>query len=274
MKNKSKNLKGRIMGMTNMTENLADMIKKSMSTGEPEKKEEIKIVSPEPRTKPDPKPNQVIKKDTKEEKADTIPVTNLIDWFTMYHKSLPDVNHVQAKIRGVDPKETLIFTLPHPKGGKGSDGQDKRKLHSFDNADKRSVLNIKPVVLNSYNNETFRIIYHLRENIFLKAYGVKTGLYVTFCAEIEGLPIPYKVVRIRKREKIVKFELHEIEKIYKKLSEPADYEGLLIQYPQINKYKDMTTIKSAIELLLNIQKDVVDITHHLKIDFIITDMIK
>ena len=262
--------------MTSMSENLADMVKKTISAGQEDKKDEVKIITPETKAKQDDKSKPDKLKETKEQKSDTIPVSNLIDWFPTHYKALqPSVKQVKLAIGGVDPKDTLIFTLPHPRGGKASDGLDKRKVYTFDNADKRSVIDLNPIALNAYNNETFRIIYHYKDNIYLKAYGVKTGLYVTFCVEIESLPIPYKVVRIKKREKGIKFEAYDFDKIYKILNQPADNEGLLILYPQLMKLdKEITTVKSAMEVFLNIQKEVVDITHHLKLDFIMADMLK
>jgi ABC-type antimicrobial peptide transport system ATPase subunit len=102
---------------------------------------------------------------------------------------------------------------------------------------------------------------------FLKCYGVKSGLIVYFCINIEGNLIPYARTKMKKRERGVKLITVESSTILSNLTSPIDPELLILQFTQIRKSIDTITTKNeAIKWFLEKRKGVIDIGHLMKIE--------
>jgi len=143
----------------------------------------------------------------------------------------------------------------------------------FDNADSMPVLNLTPISMDVYNNG-FKIVYQY-EDMFIKTYGVRTGLICTLCSQVGGKLIPYAVVRVKKKDEELQIPETQPAVTAEKLAATADLEALQLLYKQSAKSVDeMTTNQSVVDWLLERQDDVTDINHHLQIDNVLIDILK
>lgn len=197
-----------------------------------------------------------------------IKLTSLISWFDIYHQRFPNINKIQIlKVQGIDQSKTILVTIPDPKQDKLSDGSLRRRIKVFDDADQIPVINLVPDLFEIYSNG-FRIEYIVDDNIILRSYGVKTGLFISICHNYNNVPIPYKFDKIEKKN-LKEFEIQVKSKstIAKKLTEPADLESIQILYKQITPSIDkLSTKKSVLDWFLTKQSEVTDVNHHLMID--------
>jgi len=205
----------------------------------------------------------------------TARITTLVDWFEGNCGNFDNINQVKVSIRGVDAARTLIMAVKDESGEKDADGNDKRTLRVFEHADELPVLNLPAISMNIFNNG-FRIIYAFNESLYIKTYGLKTGLISVFCNSINGKLIPYAINRSKKKD--VELEIINtppLQGIQNKLGQNVDKESLQLLYKQSTKAVDeMTTNMSAIEWLVDRQETVTDINHHLQIDNVIMDILK
>lgn len=233
-----------------MNENLSQMVKEA-----PTQEENISF---------DPTESSETQERTSEDQ-NTIEIISLSDWFDNNVDHFPNIRKPTVSINGVDPDEQLIVTVSVP----GSD--NKRKLIVFDNAHETPVLNLRAMDMQVYNNG-FRIIYDYGNGIFIKSYGIRTGLISVFCNDIDDILIPYVIVRSRKNTE----EIQVPENIFtnrEKLQEPVDMEALQLRYKQSSKAEDLQTNMDAIKWLVEKQGSIYDINHHLQIDNVIIDML-
>lgn len=227
--------------------------------------EEVTAAGPETDATADQQPST--------EATTTIPVGSLASWFEANSEQLENINQVKVAIRGVDADKTLIMAVKDDDGEQDADGNDKRTLRVFDNADNVTVLNIPPMTMDVYNNG-FRIVYHYND-VFIKTYGVRTGLICTLCTAINGKLIPYTVVRVKKKDEDLVLPDTQPEITPEKLAEDADLESLQLLYKQSAKaVDDLSTNQSVIDWLVDRQETVTDINHHLQIDNVIIEMLK
>jgi len=205
--------------------------------------------------------------------ANVISIAPLSSWFEAHCDEISNINQVKVSIRGVDGDKTLIMAVKDDETQE-SDGNEKRTLRVFDNADTLPVLNLDPLAMNVYNNG-FRITYQISEEMFVKTYGVRTGLICTFCNVINGKLIPYVVVRTKKKDtELEMIPSNELSTITAKLQQDADLESLQLLYKQAAKATDdLTTNQSVIDWLLERQDSVTDINHHLQIDNVIINIL-
>lgn len=252
-----------------MNENLTQMVK-NMETGSSpvfpaegvDIPAEIEIKSEEPIQQ------------TSSEIGMAIGITSLTEWFEANVSRFSDINQVKVAIRGVDPKKTLIMAVKDGTGEKDTDGNDKRVLKVFEDADIHPVLDAQGVDMKIYNNG-FKIINNINGIIFTKCYGVRTGLIVVFCNLIDGKLIPYEITRVKKSDKDVDVPQKDISEVSAKLAQQCDTETLQLLYKQIAKSIDqVTTNQSAIDWFVEKQVEVSDINHHLQIDQVIIDILK
>ena len=253
-----------------MNENLAQMVRDNQP--------ETPMFSAEDLDLPAEESTQVdsvvdVAPETDEQTSVVIPIGTLADWFDAYTDSLDNINQVKVAIRGVDANKTLIMAVKDGNGETDADGNDKRTLRVFDNADSVTVLNIPPMSMDVYNNG-FRIVYRFND-IFIKAYGVRTGLICTLCTEVGGKLIPYAVVRVKKKDEELVIPDTQPTVTAERLASNADLENLQLLYKQSAKaIEDLSTYQSVIDWLLERQDSVTDINHHLQIDNVIIDMLK
>lgn len=203
-----------------------------------------------------------------------IATTSLAEWFELNVLKFSDINQVKVAIRGVDARKTLIMAVKDGSGEKDSEGNDKRVLRVFEDADIHPVLNLPGIDMQIYNNG-FRIVNDINGTIFAKCYGIRTGLIIVFCNVVSDKLIPYEMIRIKKNEKDITIPHIDIAHVTAKLSEPCDKESLQLLYKQISKVVDqLTTKQSVIDWFVEKQNEVTDINHHLQIDQVIIDMMK
>ena len=157
-------------------------------------------------------------------------------------------------------------------GDEDEGGEDPRNLRVFENADVYPVLDLPARSMEVYNNG-FQIQYEYGDGILIKCYGVRTSLIATFCQDISGAPIPYAVVRIKKKDEEVEVPAApDANAVAEKINGPLDGEALQLRYKQISKdVGDMNTLLDATHWLLTKQSTITDINHHLQIDNVIID---
>jgi len=205
----------------------------------------------------------------------TIPITTLGLWFAQYRDGIPNVHQLQAQIRGVNSNENLIVSVDNPNGDEMEPGVVKRSLRLFDNAAVQPVLNLPPANMKVYNNNTFRIVYSLTDDIIVKMYGVKTGLIAMFSFAIDGGMLPYAKVVSKKRDESIQIPQGNLAGYIQKLTEPIDLETLQLLYRQSSKTETtFTTNRDAINWLLARQDNITDINHHLEIDRVIMTLLR
>lgn len=236
-----------------MNENLADLVKQS--TEEEVQEQPIEESKSEEQVE--------IKEDT-----ETVSFISLYDWFNKYHKYFDDINPVQVRIKGIEPDENLIVTIPDPAD------KEHKKIKMFEDANKIPVINMPATHFNIYNNG-FRLVYDLGPNSILKCYGVKTGLIISSCVMVGGFIIPYSIDKVKKRDTEFQVKLRDPAELEQKLNQPADVEAIQILYGQIKKFvKDIKTINDALTWFKLRQEEVMDVNHHLKIDEVLIHITK
>lgn len=203
----------------------------------------------------------------------TISIIPLSTWFEQNCDRFDNINQVKVAIRGVDPAQTLIMAIKNPDTEEDSEGNEKRNLRVFENADVHPVLNLPALSMDVYNNG-FRIIYEYKDNIFIKCYGVRTGLITVFCNNINGQMIPYATTRVKRKDDEVEVTIKDVGEISAKLLVNADLESLQLLYRQSAKAIDeLTTNQDVVDWLLERQASVTDINHHLQIDGALIDIL-
>jgi len=220
-----------------------------------------------------PVEEQVQEEQVQEEQANVIGITSLSNWFEANCTNFDNINQVKVAIRGVDSDETLIMAVKDSSGEKDKEGHDKRNLRVYENADKHPVLNIPGATMDVYNNG-FKIVYAYQENVFIKCYGVRTGLIAVFCINVEGLLIPYATTRVKKKDTDLEVLTKNPAEIVDKLPLDADLEALQLLYKQSAKaVEDLTTNRDVVEWMITRQAEVTDINHHLQIDGVLIDIL-
>ncbi len=203
--------------------------------------------------------------------ANVIPIMPLSTWFEREADKFDNINQVKVAIRGVDEDKTLIMAVKT--GEEAAEGdEDPRNLRVYENADVYPVLDLPATSMEVYNNG-FQIQYAYGDEILIKCYGVRTSLIVTFCQMISGAPIPYSVLRIKKKDEEVEIPAApDSNAVADKINGPLDGEALQLRYKQISKdIGDMNTTLDALHWLLTKQSTITDINHHLQIDNVIID---
>lgn len=242
-----------------MNENLNEMIKVH-NKGETFKSKPAKINSSQSDEKE--------KEDDPTEGAD-ISLTNFYDWFEKYSSAISGVAQVKAEVSNIDSKDSIIFKIPKK-------GTDKSELVSFYKPTSRPIINLPPIAMNLFKNDTFEVIHAYSDSIIIKSYGVKTGLIVVYCANVDGKIVPYEKAKIKKNVTSFKLISHDgiVDEIKSRLSEDVDVEAIQLLYKQAIKIKDVfTTKEKTLEWFLKRQQEVVDINHLLKIDNVLINVI-
>lgn len=212
----------------------------------------------------------------KGEPVPTIPITLFSKWFEQNSSKLQNINQVKVAIRGVDPSKTLIIAIKDPDGGKDAAGNDKKILRVYEEADTIPVLNLPSSDMQIYSNG-FRIISKYNDDITLKTYGIKTGLIITFCNEVDGKLIPYSIMRLKKKEvedgANIPLYSKDSTDLIREFAENADLQMLQILYKQSARAEGLKTKKDVVDWLLERQAEVTDVNHHLQIDSVIIDIL-
>ena len=199
-----------------------------------------------------------------------VDVIILSEWFEENNSNFDRVNRLNIRVRGVEPDERLICSVLDPKGETDDDNHLVRHLEIIKEADIFPVLDIPGYDMDVYGNG-FQIMYSYNEDIVLKCYGIKTGLHIIFCLNINNQLIPYHRSKLRKKDTGIEIIEPNQNYISNNINNvPLDLEALQIQYKQVQKELDQITDKqSAITWLLSKQDNIRDINHLLQIDDIL-----
>ena len=199
-----------------------------------------------------------------------IALTNFYDWYEANAESIQNVARVKAEVANIDSKDSIIFKI-----AKGKNGEEM-ELVSFYNPSTRPIVNLPPVYMKIFKNDTFEVLHQLTNEIFIKSYGVKTGLIIVYCANVDGKVVPYERIKVKKNVTSIKLAGHEgiSKEIKDKLQEEVDVEAIQLLYKQAIKVKDeFTTKEKTLDWFLKKQLEVVDINHLLKIDQVLINVI-
>lgn len=252
--------------MENEKENLAEMVK-NQNEAKPTRFSESDLDIP---TKED----NIAEEEVAQGEVFDIKTTALNEWFEENHEKFGNINHVKASIRGVDPSKTLIMSVPVDPTNLNPDENADRKIHIFENADDTPVLDLPGLSMDVFNNG-FKILYNSNEATFLKCYGVKTGLFVVFCNEINSQLIPYAISKLKKTDDGLNLITQDSAEVTLKLNENADLEALEIMYKQISKSNEqLVTNQDVVDWFLKRQTEVTDVNHHLQIDNIMINILQ
>lgn len=206
--------------------------------------------------------------------AESVEIVTLGDWFEANSENFDNINQVKVSIRGVNPDSTLIMAIKDGTEELDETGESKRNLRVFDNADIQPIINLKGVDMQIYNNG-FRAVCEYVDGIYIKCYGVRTGMIAVFCNLIDGLLVPYNVTKVKKTDTSVNIVRSSAMEITVKLNGPINLEDLQLRYKQSSKAVDgMNTIKDSVAWLLERQDEIYDINHHLQIDNVIIETLE
>jgi len=256
----------------NMNENLSQMVRESTPEDNGMVFSETDLDLPIEEEEAAPAETPIVEEAPAVAPANSVSLTNLTSWFDRNGSALDNINQVRVVIRGVDANKSLIMAV---KNGEGVDenGNDKRTLRVFDDADETPVLDLPAVSMDVYNNG-FRIIHQYNETIFVKTYGVKTGLICTLCTQVGGKLIPYHIERLKKKDTELTVVDRQGSPLPERLGQNADLETVQLLYKQSAKSIDeMSTYQTVIDWLLERQSDVTDINHHVQIDGVIISLL-
>jgi hypothetical protein len=246
--------------MVRMQENLQDMIK-NLNADPTVVKETLKATS-------DPTES---KEPIKESEGEEIKLINFYDWFESHNKTITNISRVKADVTKIEAKDNMIFKIP--KAGKVA---GEMELVSFYNPSTRPILNLPPVYLKIYKNDTFEVLHVFNDEIFIKSYGVKTGLIIVYCANVDGKVVPFERNKVKKNVAAITLKNYEgiSDEIKAKLSDAVDSEAIQLLYKQATKVKDVfTTKENTLNWFLKKREEVIDINHLLKIDSVLINVI-
>jgi hypothetical protein len=242
-----------------MTESLSQMVKQGSY------KEQVTFSEENLSIPENDEPTEVIQ----ENQETSIDVVPLSVWFDDNLQNFSNLTKPTYVITGIDPLEQLLVTVPHPSGESG-----KRKLVLFDDSHLTPVLDLPAIDMQIYSNG-FRIVYQLTDTVYIKSYGVRTGLISVFCNDIDDKLIPYHIVKTKKKnlKPIDIMQPGNINSIRQKMSERVDIESLQLLYKQSSKAEGLQTNMNAIDWLLERQASIEDVNHHLQIDNVIINIL-
>ena len=242
--------------LTDMNNDLSQMVK-SGPTEDPIVFTETDLKAETPTSDPD----AILQDD-----PSNLEITSLASWFDGNIANFPNIRKPTISIAGVDQAEQLLVTVGVP----SEDDTEKRRIVVFDDAHLRPVLDLPAMDMQLYNNG-FRIVYDLGNGLFVKSYGVRTGLISVFCNDVDDLLIPHSIVRAKKRETSICIAVGDPARTRQKMAEALDVEALQLRYKQSSKAEGLESNQDAIEWLLDRQSTIGDINHHLQIDNVIID---
>ena len=204
------------------------------------------------------------------ENGQEINLINFYDWYEANCASIHTVTRVKSEVSNINVKDSIIFKVQ-----KGKSEDASMELVSFYNPGSRPILNLPPVYLKIFKNDTFEVLHSFDDVIFIKSYGVKTGLILVFCANVDGKIVPYYKTKIKKDATVVKLDVFpDVAAIRERLSENVDVESVQLLYKQAIKYlSEFTTKNSTLNWFLKKETEVIDINHLLKIDSVLINVI-
>lgn len=253
-----------------MNENLNEMIKAKSETEIP-----ATMIDTDMSSQPEPASTTDESEDIKAEEVisptdKTVGLINFFDWYEANASRITTVARVQASVSNVNSKDAMIFKV-HKTNVKETD-ESKMELITFYNPGVRPIPNLPPVYVKIYKNDTFEVLHIYNDEIFIKSYGVKTGLILTLCANVDGKVVPFSKIKVKKSGTDFKFSCDDgiSARIKEKLTEIPNIEDILLLYKQAAKNTaEFTTKETTLDWFIKKQLEIVDINHLLKIDNVI-----
>lgn len=246
-------------------ENLAEMVKNQTEEEETPLSKLNLVDNPEEKEVEETEGDVTVKEDQNDYDVKTTP---LFRWFEQNHERLYPIKHVKLSVEGVNSDKNLVVSVPI------SDRDPERRLCVFENADDILVLELIGLSMDIFNNG-FKIVSSYNDTVFIKSYGVRTGLFVVLCNNINDRLIPYSVTKMKKRDEGLNITTRDSSEILLKLNEEVDMESLQILYKQISKRtEEIVTKQDAVNWFLKRQAEVTDINHHLQIDDVLIHILK
>lgn len=198
-----------------------------------------------------------------------IGLTNFYDWYEAFSAQITGISQIKTQVSSIDSKDSIIFKIPKA-------GSDIMELVSFYKPTSRPILNLPPVYIKIFKNDTFEVLHQFNDEIFIKSYGVKAGLILVYCANVSGKIVPYEKVKIKKNVTSIKLinNVGISKEIENKLAEMVDTEAIQLLYKQAIKVSnEFSTKESTVDWFLKKQQEVVDINHLIKIDNVLIHVI-
>jgi hypothetical protein len=198
-----------------------------------------------------------------------IGLTNFYSWYETFSVQITGISQIKTEVSSINTKDSMIFKIPKA-------GTDIMELVSFYKPTTRPILNLPPVYIKIFKNDTFEVLHQYNDEIFIKSYGIKTGLIVIYCANVSGKIVPYEKIKVKKNLTSVKLFNHDgiSKEIENKLIENVDVESIQLLYKNaIKSASEFTTKESAINWFLKKQQEIVDINHLIKIDNVLIHVI-
>jgi len=207
-----------------------------------------------------------------EEVVTAIPTTSLISWFRRYKKTVPpDIKTIKFGVAGVEPDSYLFITVPNPKGGIIKNGEPKREVIMFRNANKIPVIDL-PITDISIYPSGFRMVHPFNGSYF-KCYGGKPNNLVISISN--NMRIPYHIVKIKNSSNALILKENTIN-MDVRLNDEANREVIKTLYPviaNVDGWKNMRKNIDVCKFFLSLQRDIKDNAHHIKLDNIMIGMI-
>jgi len=207
----------------------------------------------------------------KPDKILSVPIISLVNWVRRYGRSIPsDMKVLEFNIVGISNDEYLLIKVPHPKGGNISPGVPRKELLMFKGANKIPVLDLDISEISIYGSG-IRMV-HPFNNGFIKCYTGKPNYLVAAMANDQL--IPYYITKVKNNNLLV-YKENTIE-LSKVINERVDREKIKTLYNIILKeeeWKNMKTNGDVFNYFLNLQKNIKDNAHHIKIDNIMIGMV-
>ena len=199
-----------------------------------------------------------------------IALANFYDWFEANAGSIQNITRIKSEVSQVNSKDSMIFKI------KKKNNEDSKELISFYNPATRPIVNLPPVYMKVFKNDTFEVLHSYNDEIFIKSYGVKNGLILIFCANVDGKVVPIDKIKVKKDAKSIKLTVGAgvANGIREKLQQEVDAETVQLLYKQaVKSISEFTNKEKALDWFLKKQVEVVDINHSMKIDNVLIHII-
>jgi len=252
-----------------MNENLASMIKSQRTSPPSLAPEELDLPSPTEEVPVEAAVQEPSTSTVSGPAKNFIPIANLTEWFERNHENFPNISRVRLSLKGVDSSKTLVFTV-------ATGSEDTRELKMFEDADTHPIVDLPGLRMDPYKHG-FGVISEYKGEFFgcfIKSYIIRTGLITTLCQKVDDVFVPYVTKKLKRTDDWLEVEECPYD-IAAKMATPLSKETLMLLYKQSIKVIDsLHTTGDAIKWLISKQVDIMDVNHHLQIDFVIIELLK
>jgi hypothetical protein len=192
-------------------------------------------------------------------------IVTFADWFSNYSTRVSSVGRVILKINGVDPKESIVVTIPNDQGKRYGE-HEKKHLRLIENANIIPVIDADPIDMFVYNNG-YQILYSIGGGTYLKGYSVRKKFIVNVCKDVLEFLIPIGRFIIKRGDTECKFSSYNLTELieHRITHNLLDMEKLSILYHQSKKF-EFSNFNGLLKCLTERQGGIKDVQHQLEID--------